>query len=31
MFPVDVADQNMVKDVVGGNAVWDQKYMKVAT
>jgi hypothetical protein len=28
MYPVDAADQNTVKDAVGGNAVWDQKYMK---
>jgi hypothetical protein len=30
MYPVDVADQNMVKDVVDGNVVWKQKYMKAA-
>jgi hypothetical protein len=23
MFPIDVANQNTIKDVVGGNAMWD--------
>ena len=30
MFPVDVANQKIVKNVVGGNVVWDQKYIKTA-
>lgn len=30
MFPVDVVDQNMMKDV-DGNPMWDEKYMKATT
>jgi hypothetical protein len=30
MFPVEAADQHTVEDAVGGNIVWDQKYIKAA-
>jgi len=31
MFANEDADQKKVKDAVGYNAIWDGKYMKVAT
>jgi hypothetical protein len=30
MFPIEEADQHTVEDAVGGNVVWDQKYIKAA-
>jgi hypothetical protein len=31
MFPNEAADQAKVKDAVGSNAIWDQKYVKLVT
>ena len=31
MYPKEDADQEKLKDVQGGNAIWDRKYMKVAS
>jgi hypothetical protein len=31
IFPNEVAEQDKVKDAVGSNAIWDQKYMKCAS
>jgi hypothetical protein len=28
MFPNEVAEQEKVKDIVGSNVIWDQKYIK---
>ena len=31
MYPKEDVDQEKLKDVQGGNAIWDRKYMKVAS
>ena len=31
MYPKKDANQEKLKDVQGGNAIWDRKYMKLAT
>ena len=31
MYPKKNADQGKLKDVQGGNAIWDREYMKVAS
>jgi hypothetical protein len=31
MFPTDAADQNKVGDIVNGNGIWSQKFVKAIT